>query len=121
MRILVADDQPRVRFALRTLLERQPDMKVVGEAVDAEDLMVQMRQVRPDLVLLDWNLVGLAAEDLLSDLREACPEVSVIALSGRPEDRQSALDAGVNGFACKCDSAHRLLAAIDAIQRSPSV
>ena len=41
MRILLADGQPRVRFAMRVLLERQPGVEVVGEAVDAEDLLAQ--------------------------------------------------------------------------------
>ena len=116
MRIIVADDQSRVRFALRTLLERQPDMEVVGEAVDAEDLERKMLESQPDLVLLDWNLVGDSAGALLARLREIRPNVPVIALSGRPEERKAALDAGVDRFACKCDSAPRLLSAIQSVR-----
>jgi DNA-binding NarL/FixJ family response regulator len=58
MRILLADDQPKVRFALRVLLERQPGLKVVGEAADADDLLAQMETACPDLVLLAWELPG---------------------------------------------------------------
>jgi len=116
MRILLADDEPRVRFALSVLLEQQPGLEVVGEALDAEDLLRQAEAACPDLVLLDWGLSGLAPEELLTGLRKARPELCVIALSGRPEARQTALDAGADAFVCKCDSAQRLLAVIEDCQ-----
>lgn len=117
MRILLADSQPRVRFALRVLLERQPGVQVVGEAVDAAELLAQAAATRPDLVLLAWELPGLAAVDLLSALRKVWPEASVIALSGRPGARRAALAAGADAFASKADPPERLLAAIDACWR----
>lgn len=83
MRILLADDQPRVRFALRVLLERQPGLEVAGEAITAEDMLVQTKATYPDLVLPGWELPGPTAADSLSTLREVCPGISVIALSGR--------------------------------------
>ena len=116
MRILLADDEPRVRFALSVLLERQPGLEVVGEALDAEDLLRQAEVACPDLVLLDWELPGQTGVDLLSALRRVCPDLSVIVLSGRPEARRAALDAGADAFVCKCDSAQRLLAAIEDCQ-----
>ena len=61
MRVLLADDQVKVRFALRVLLERQPDVAVVGEASDARELVDQLAATRPDALLLDWELPGLAA------------------------------------------------------------
>jgi DNA-binding NarL/FixJ family response regulator len=117
MRILVADDQPRIRFALRVLLERQAGLKVVGEAVDAEDLLAQAEVTYPDVVLLGWELSGLAAVGSMSALREACPDLLVIALSGRPEARRAALDAGADAFVSKGDPPERLLAAIDGCWR----
>jgi len=113
MRILLGDDQLRVRFALRVLLERQPGLEVVGEASDAENLLAQAELVDPDLVLLGWELPGLATAGSLSALRRICPRVSVIALSGRPEARQVALSAGADAFVSKADPPERLLAAID--------
>jgi DNA-binding NarL/FixJ family response regulator len=71
MHILIADDQPKVRFALRVLLGRQPGCKVMGEAVNAEDLLAQSKTACPDLVLLGWELPGLAAIDPLTALRRA--------------------------------------------------
>jgi DNA-binding NarL/FixJ family response regulator len=113
MRILLADSQPRVRFALRVLLERQPGVQVVGEAVDAVELVAQAAATRPDLVLLAWELPGLAAVDLLPTLHRLCPNLLVVALSGRPGARRAALAAGADAFASKADPPERLLAAID--------
>jgi len=113
MRVLLADDQPRVRFALRVLLERQPGLEVAGEAADADGLFTQAEAMCPDLVLLGWELPGLAAIDSLSALRGVCPDVHVIALSGRPEARRVALLAGADAFVSKTDPPERLLAAIN--------
>jgi len=66
--ILIADDQPRVRHALRLLLEQEPGVNVVGEAAEAKTLLAQVAARCPDLVLLDWGLPGMAAEDLLVPL-----------------------------------------------------
>jgi DNA-binding NarL/FixJ family response regulator len=113
VRILLADDQSRVRFALRVLLRRQPGLKVVGEAANAEALLAQTEATRPDLILLDWELPGLAAVGSLSALRRMRPTLSVIALSGRARVRRAALAAGADAFVSKTDLPERLLAAID--------
>jgi len=113
MHILVADDQPTVRFALRVLLERQPGLNVVGEVANAEDLLTQVEAICPDLVLLGWELPGLAAKSTISALRKTCPRLPVIALSGRPEARRAALDAGADIFVSKGDPPERLLVAIE--------
>ena len=113
MRILIADDQTKVRFALRVLLQRQPTFEVVGEATNAEELCAQVEANCPDVVLLDWELPGLTPDELLAGLRRMCPGVAVIALSGRLEARQTVLDAGAHAFVCKCDSPQQLLKAIE--------
>ena len=112
MRILLADGQPRVRFALRALLERQPGMQVVGEAMDGDGLLAQAKEACPDLVLLDWGLTRLAGVDLLSALRGLCPGLFVVGISERMGARQAALAAGVDAFVSKADPPERLLAAI---------
>ncbi len=112
MRILIADDQPKVRFALRVLLERQPGREVIGEAIDANDLLTKTETSCPDLVLLGWELPGLAERNLLA-LREACPSLFVVVLSCRPEARRQALAAGADAFVSKADPPERLLVAID--------
>ena len=113
MRILLADDQPKVRSALRLVLEQQPGIHVLGEAVDATGLLDWVKAACPDLVLLDWALPGLGVDRLLPTLRELCPHLAVIALSGRPEARRAALEAGVDAFVSKGDPPERLLAAVN--------
>ena len=117
MRILLGDERPKVRFALRVLLERQPGLEVAGEASDAGGLLAQAEKVNPDLVLLGWELPGLVAVGSLTALRRICPNVSVIALSGRPEARRVALSAGADAFVSKADPPEQLLAAIDEYRR----
>ncbi len=113
MRILIADDEPRVRFALRVTLERLPDGKTINEAIDTADLFSQALVIPPDLLLLDWELEGIAGEETLRSLRRFCPRLFIIALSGKDEARQPALQAGADAFVSKADPPDLLLAAID--------
>ncbi len=109
MRILLADNQAKVRFALRVLLERQADFHIVGEATDAEELLDMAEADCPDVVLLAWELPGMPATQLLAALRETCPELVVIALSGRLEARRAAMCAEASAFVSKGEPPERLL------------
>jgi two-component system response regulator DesR len=112
MHILLADDQHSVRSALRLLLQQEADWGVVSEAVNAQELFDQVRVTAPDVVLLDWELPGLDSQIAVTALRELRPCLSIIALSGRPEARQPALDAGVEVFVSKGDPPEQVLAAV---------
>lgn len=118
MRILVADNQSSARLALCTLLEQQFGWHVVGEVDSATNLMSQIEDTRPDLVLLDWSLPELEAEELVKVLREKYCNISVIVLSGRPEMRLAALAVGADAFVSKADPPERLLAAISSVYQS---
>ena len=111
MRILIADHQAQVRFALRTLLGHQPGLEVVGEAATARELLAQVGMTRPDLVLLHWRL-SEAGQDLVQTLHQTCPGLRVLVLSARPETRSDALASGADAFVCKMDSPEKLLEAI---------
>jgi DNA-binding NarL/FixJ family response regulator len=113
MKILVADDQPQVRSALRLLLEQRPQTTIVGEAENAQELLDRLPALLPDAILLDWELPGLSSTSHLASLRKACSETQIVALSARPEARQLALDAGADCFVCKGDPPEELLAALD--------
>ena len=115
MRVLLADDQKKVCSALRLLLEQEPGLSVVGEAVEAEELLAQVEVTQPDLVLLDWELPGLRTHDGLVTLRTLCPHLKVIALSGQPEARQAALTAGADAFVSKGDPPEQLLATLHTV------
>ena len=111
MRVLLAESQPKVRSALRLLLEQEPDLSVVGDAAEVDSLLTQMQAVRPDVLLLDWELPGLLASDLMPILHAICPRLRVIILGGRPETCRLALATGADAFVSKVDPPERLLAA----------
>lgn len=112
MRILLADAQAKVRFALRVLLERQSGFEVVAEAASVEELLARTAASCPDVVLLDWSVAGPVAAGLVLALRCDCPDVGVIVLSGRPEARAAALAAGADAFVSKGNPPEHLMAAI---------
>jgi DNA-binding NarL/FixJ family response regulator len=109
VRILIAEGRSRVRFALRTLLQQHDGLDVVGEAADAKRLVALVHANCPDLVLLDWDLPGMVAANLIATVHDLCPGLAVIALSGRPSRRQAALAAGADAFLSKMDPPERLL------------
>jgi DNA-binding NarL/FixJ family response regulator len=115
IRILLADDQPQVRSALGLLLEHEPGLEVVGEASNGDELMALASAAHPDLVLLDWELPGLDAERL-SLLQMHHPALLLVALSGRPEARQRAQDAGIDAFVSKGDPPEELLDTLHALK-----
>lgn len=117
MHILLADDEPKVRSALRLLLEQDPALSVVGEAADAGQVLDRLQGFCPDLLLLDWELPGQQGGRLFGLVRTCCPALAVVALSGRPEARRAALAAGADAFVSKGDPPERLLAAIDEYRR----
>jgi DNA-binding NarL/FixJ family response regulator len=105
-----------VRFALCALLHQEPGLEIVGEAAHAEDLLAQVEDTGPDIILLDWALNGRDTDRLLAELWKLCPMAYVIVLSGRPEERLAALAAGADLFVSKIDPPDQLLAAIRSVQ-----
>jgi DNA-binding NarL/FixJ family response regulator len=111
MKILIADSQPKVRYALSILLQEQPGWIVAGAAIDSQDLISKADLLNPDLVLLDWDLPGLSRADLVATLRQMS-KLRLIAMSANPEVRQQALRIGFDFFISKVDSPKKLLEAI---------
>lgn len=109
MRILIADDQPQVRSAVRLILGQEPYVNVVGEAGDMLGVLELVARQRPDLILLDWDLTGRQSALALQDIHKAHPDAMVVALSGRPEARPKAMAAGVNAFVSKGEPPERLV------------
>lgn len=109
MHVLIADDQVDVRSAIKLVVEQEFGVFHVSEVEDAEHLLAQVTARHPDVVMLDWELPGLAAHDHVLQLRAAHPDVRVVVLSSRPGARSVALDAGADAFISKMDSPDRLL------------
>ena len=112
MRVLLADNRIKVRFALSALLTQRANLKIVGEAVDATDLLEQVKDQCPDIVLLDWRIACQVPDDLIGTVKAICPHSQVIVLSGRPEAKGAALSAGADQFVSKAEPPERLLNAL---------
>jgi DNA-binding NarL/FixJ family response regulator len=109
MLILVADKRSRTRFALRLLIEQATGHTIVAEVADAESLTTKIRETLPCLVLLEWELLKEKNSRLISSLKEDHPQMKVVVLSGQPNCRKTALNAGADDFVSKGDSPDRLI------------
>ena len=119
-RVLLATPQLDVRAALRLLL-LDLDMGVVGEAADWPTTLALAPRARPDMLLVDWELIPFDSGNTLSQLRAACPDAVVIVLLSQLGAReQAALSAGADAFISKDEMpdrvADRLRAAADSIR-----
>jgi DNA-binding NarL/FixJ family response regulator len=111
--ILLADDQPEVRSALKLLLQQKAQAHIVGEAENIRTLLEQPKEPGPDVILVDWELPGLSPADSVSTVRQSYPSARIVALSSQPEAHQPALQAGADAFVCKGDPPETLLAVLE--------
>jgi DNA-binding NarL/FixJ family response regulator len=112
MRVLLADDHPKVRWALRTFIREELEMTVVGEAPDVDTLLSEALALRPDLVLLEWEFAGQPEGQVLPALQALGLQARIIVLSWQPGTEKAALDAGADGFVSKASRPEVLLAAL---------
>jgi DNA-binding NarL/FixJ family response regulator len=116
--IAIVDDQTLVRSGLRSILEKQPDFEIVGEAGDGAAAIEICRVLRPDIVLMDIRMPGLdgleATRQLLAGPSPA-PCILVITTFDLDEYVYKALKAGASGFLLKDASPEQLVAAIRAV------
>jgi DNA-binding NarL/FixJ family response regulator len=112
MRVLLADAEPDVRWALRLLLVHELGADDIAEASGLDGLWTALRQAPPDLLLLDWAMPGPNAAGIVTRLRAAYPSTTIVALSCRTEEQQAALAAGVDTFVCKSEAPGPLAATL---------
>jgi two-component system response regulator NreC len=112
--VLIVDDHELLRAGLRSRLEREDGISVVGEADSAERAVIVARAVQPDLILLDLLLPRKNGYDVIPELAEVAPEAKVLVVSSQaaPSSVRRALSAGAAGYLPKRSSDGELLAAI---------
>jgi len=112
--VLLVDDHELLRAGLRSRLEREDGIEVVGEADSAERAIVMARALQPDLILLDLLLPRKSGYDAIPELKQVAPQAKVIVVSSQaaPSSVRRALSAGAAGYLPKRSSDRELLAAI---------
>lgn len=114
IRILLADDHEVVRKGLRTLLEGDPGMRVVGEARNGLEACEKASELRPDVLVLDVSMPELSGAEATERVCRECPGVRVLALTMH-DDRgylTRLLEAGASGYVLKRSTGDELLKAI---------
>lgn len=114
LNVLLVDDQRLMREGLRTLLDLEPDLAVVGEAADGAEALVCYRETRPDVVLMDVRMPGMDGVEATRRLRAMDPAAKVIILTTFDDDEYvfEGLRAGAVGYLLKALSGEELANAI---------
>lgn len=114
LRILLADDHATVRHGLKLMIDGEPDMKVVGEADDGHQVIRQVRELKPDVVVMDISMPGMNGLAATRALKEMQPDAVIVTLTRHADAAylQELVRAGVAGYVLKRSAPTELLHAI---------
>ena len=120
--ILLVDDQAIVRAAFKSLLERIPHFRVVGDAPDARRGIELAKELKPDIAILDITMAGMSGIDAVGPLKKTSPQTRVLMASQHEGMKfvQQALQAGADGYLSKDSEPEELALAIESIRRGDS-
>jgi DNA-binding NarL/FixJ family response regulator len=114
IKVVLADDHTIVRDGLRALLEANPEIRVVGDASNGTQVLEQVNELQPDVVIMDISMPGLNGIDATRQILAANPEVRVIILSmlGTADHVFHALQAGARGYLLKESAGREVMEAV---------
>ena len=117
IRILLADSHASMRVSLRALIDRQPDMEVVGEAENGPTMLQFTGSFKPDVVIMDINIPGLNRMDAARQIASDAPGVKLLVLSmySNPEFVDGMFKAGASGYLLKDRAFEELVRAIQTV------
>jgi DNA-binding NarL/FixJ family response regulator len=115
IRVVIADDERLVRTGLRVVLEAEPDLTVVGEAANGSEVIPLVRELRPDVVLMDVRMPeidGIRATEQLVGTLDPAPRIVVVTTFENDDYVYEALRAGAAGFLLKRARAEEMVQAV---------
>jgi two-component system response regulator NreC len=119
LRILVVDDQPYIRRAVRSLLESQNNWVVCGEAADGIEAIAKTEELNPDVIVMDMSIPKLNGLDAARAIHQDFPEsrVVILTLHDSPELARLVQSSGAYGLVLKSDSNRFLISAVEHLGR----
>ena len=116
-KILLVDSQKIMRDGLRQLLRDEPEFIIVGDAFDSETAWLALKNLNPDIIILDLEFPGEGGVELAQRLRQSYPQIKVVIFTGHeePDIVKAALRAGVHGYALKMNASSELIEALRAV------
>ncbi|MDO8568481.1 MAG: response regulator transcription factor [Dehalococcoidales bacterium] len=119
IKVLIADDHAIVRDGLKSVMDDEPDLIVVGEATNGEEAVRKVEESHPDVVLLDITMPGMDGLEATRRIKDAHPDVRILVLTMHESDNYffEILEAGASGYFVKGGSVRDLLSALKAVYR----
>ena len=117
LKTLIVDDEPIARQVLREELESLANVKVVGEAGTGASALIQIAQLKPDLVLLDLQMPGMGGLEVIRNLRRTSHVPVIVIVTAHDAYGIQAFEAGAVDYLLKPVRRHRLVDAVERAQR----
>jgi DNA-binding NarL/FixJ family response regulator len=119
VRIFIADDHEVVRKGLSVLLQAEAGWEICGEAADGREATEKVRELKPDVIILDIGMPGLNGLEATRQIMKDDPRARVLILTLHDSDQvvREVLNAGARGFLLKSDAARDLVVAVEAVRR----
>ncbi len=123
IRVLIADDHPVVRCGLTHMLDAEPDLAVVGEASDKDELKEQLVKLEPDVTILDLELGDLHGCVAVEVVRKVSPKFKIIVYSAYDDIQRivQSVELGVHGYLIKDVNNHELVRAVRSVHEGGTV
>lgn len=123
IRIVLADDHPLMRQALRMWIEKQQDLEIIAEASNGKEAVEIVTRLNPDVVIMDISMPKLNGLEATKIIKKACPSTAVLVLTVYTDEEHvsSLIEAGADGYITKTVSGEEIIHAIRALALGESL
>ncbi|MGM0852579.1 MAG: response regulator [Bacillota bacterium] len=123
IKLLLVDDHAVLRDGLKTIIESEDDIKVIGEAVSGSDALNKVRELAPNIILMDINLPGMNGVEVTRILKQQYPHIKVLILTMHSHEEyfMSAIKEGADGYLLKDAPSDQVVEAVRTVFHGESV